>query len=82
MPLPIRPNQQPPVPKYRTLRETYGTSQVDAPRTWGARTWGVLLSIVVILLLVVVVLLRHLLLDIVVLLCLVRRLAPPLLLLS
>lgn len=32
-PLPIRPNQRPPVPKYGTLRETHGTSQVDAPRT-------------------------------------------------
>jgi hypothetical protein len=92
MPLPIRPNQRPPVLKYGTLGETRGTWQVDAPQTWGARTWGGLLSFVVVLLLVVVVLLCRLLLDKVVLLrrllldkvvllrrllCLVRRPAPP-----
>jgi hypothetical protein len=86
MPLPIRLNQRPPVPKYGTLRKTHETSQVDAPWTWGAKTWGGLLSFVVVLLLVVVVLLRRLLLDKVVLLrrllclvllCLIRRPAPP-----
>jgi hypothetical protein len=44
---PLLSNSRAPITKYRSLRETHGTFQVDSRRTRGTRTKGVLLRLLV-----------------------------------